>query len=103
MEDINDTLPQHDTIQNAYTSLIVNKVMAASKHSGRNFDQKAFRNKVCDYYQAIRAVDGHEVRNELDGSVVKAAHLVPKSLMSEELSYLFGVEKRCCRIPEMVS
>src|SRR5712664_3317294 len=30
--------------------------MAASKHSGRNFDQIACRNKVCDYYQAIRAV-----------------------------------------------
>lgn len=82
---------------------LVNKVMAASKHSGRDFNQKAFRNKVCDYYQAIRAVDGHKARNEkwchvlgqwLDGSVVKAAHLVPKSL----ISHIFLVsEKRCCR------
>jgi chromosome segregation ATPase len=99
-EDIDDILPQHDTIKEAYSSLIVNKVMSASRHSERNFDQKAFRNKVCEYYKAIQTIDGPKTRTRkwchvlgrwLEGSTVKAAHLVPKSLMSEELSYLFGV------------
>ena len=42
---------------------LVNKVMAASRHSGRDFNQKAFRNKVCEYYQAIQTIDGHKARN----------------------------------------
>lgn len=100
-EDLQDKAPSHSKLEDAYASLITNKVMGAmAKQTKRNFDQSGFKSKVLEYYEATRVV-GDPADNDRDlfchltgwhhHSLVKASHIVPKSLQSDELSYLFGV------------
>jgi hypothetical protein len=97
-DDLNESLPRHATVEDAYAALIVNKVMSAGIQNPRKFKQTRFADGVCEYYNAVRrSKDGtkmkwcHILADWLPADSVKAAHLVPKLLESEELSYFFGV------------
>jgi hypothetical protein len=93
-----DTVPDHSFLERAYTNIIVPRVMGAiSKQRKTKFDQSAFRKDVLQYYSAIK-ISGKNataaychLTGWADGFSIKAAHLVPKSLTGEEISYLFGI------------
>jgi hypothetical protein len=100
-DDIDEVLPQYSTIEDAYSSVLMTKIMSASskQRKGKPFDQSAFSKAVLSFYGAKRHATGGHVEKfcHLTGwqpwNHVKCAHLVPKSLESDELAYLFGVRE----------
>lgn len=97
-EDLAVEIPRYETIGDAYVSIMASKVMSATGKQKKNrFDQSAFKKEVANYYNAFRVNNTqkeaycHLLHAWLPAETVKSAHLVPKSLQSEELSYLFGV------------
>ena len=98
-DDLEENVPSHARLEDAYANIIMNKVMtAAAKQKKKKYNQSAFKKRVIAFY-------GAERDSENDGDIdslwchltgwqaladVKAAHIVPKSLESTELSYLFG-------------
>jgi hypothetical protein len=88
--------PDIALIERAYSSVMVSKVMSASaKQKKKRFDQSKFRRDVLSYYHASRDMDGSRqaychLTGWQDRENIKAAHLVPKSLHGDELSFLFG-------------
>ena len=100
-DDIDEVLPQYSTIEGAYSSVLMAKIMPASgkQRKGKKFDQSAYSKAVLSFYGAIRRTDSGLVEKycHLTGwqpeKHVKCAHLVPKSLESDELAYLFGVRE----------
>jgi hypothetical protein len=111
LADMDDELPRYENMEDAYISVIVGKVMSASKQKSSTFNQSAFKKAVLQFYGASRPSSDdsrageefchlsgwHEVKYKYDKdggkekmSPVRAAHLVPKSLQSEELAYTFG-------------
>jgi hypothetical protein len=100
-DDIDGVLPQYSTIEGAYSSVLMAKIMSASgkQKKGKPFDQRTFSKAVLSFYGAVRRPYGEPVQKycHLTGgqpdNLVKCAHLVPKSLESDELAYLFGVRE----------
>jgi hypothetical protein len=100
-DDIDEVLPQYSTIEGAYSSVLRAKIMSATgkQKKGKSFDQSAFSKAVLSYYGAVRRLDAESTEKYchllgwLPEDDVKCAHLVPKSLESEELAYLFGVRE----------
>lgn len=99
LEDLKDTAPSRETMGKAYASVIMNKVMAASK---TKFDkprylQTEFKKMICDYLHASKMDQGeeyvwcHVTAQWYLASETKTAHIVPKSLDGDEVAYLFGV------------
>ncbi|KAK2753650.1 hypothetical protein FQN55_000013 [Onygenales sp. PD_40] len=88
-----------ELIERAYASALVSKVMTATaKQKKQKFDQSKFRKDVLEYYGAARQTGAQrEAYCHLTGwwlaDDIKAAHLVPKSLSGDELSFLFGVRE----------
>lgn len=95
-EDLAEELPYYDDVATAYAKILNEKTMAASAkpEKWKKFDRKQFRRDILEFYGAERN-NGSEVYCHVLGwrisEQVKAAHLVPRSLQGEELSYLFGV------------
>lgn len=92
----NDDEPDVTFLERAYTDTIVPRVMNASANQRKsNFDQSAFKNDVLEFYEAKRE-DGL-VFCHLTGwkpvKLIKTAHLVPKCLSRDEVSYLFGAKE----------
>ena len=98
-DDMQDELPAYRTLEDAYTASLVGKIMGAcGKVKKSKFDQTRFRSDALERYNA-------KSRNEETGEElawchligwcgakrVKAAHIVPKTLESDSLAYLFGV------------
>ncbi|KAJ9286803.1 hypothetical protein DTO021C3_5535 [Paecilomyces variotii] len=84
----------------AYSSLVTDRVMSASKlklqRQGPKHNQSKYRERVIRYLQAQpheSVVWCHILGRALPRSSVKAAHIVPKSLESEQLSYFFGASE----------
>lgn len=92
-------------LEKAYASAMMNRVRIPEQltQSKRNFKmrtQNDFRQALETYYGVVRKeVDGESEQELVYCAVtqvwwlsrdVRAAHIVPKSLQSEELSYLFG-------------
>jgi len=100
-DDIDEVLPQYSTVEAAYSSVLMAKIMSASskQRKGKRFDQSAYSKAVLSFYGAVRHTDDGSVEKycHLTGWLaekqVKCAHLVPKSLESDELAYLFGVRE----------
>jgi len=100
-DDIDEALPQYSTIEDAYSSVLMAKIMSASgkQRKGKKFDQSAYSKAVLSFYGAVRHKDSGLVDKYChltgwqSGKQVKCAHLVPKSLESDELAYLFGVRE----------
>lgn len=94
--------PDSSFLDRAYASAIVSRVMAASaKQKGKSFNRSEFRARVSRFY----GIDDFIVDNPDHAGLswchvfgswedsIKTAHLVPKSLSINELSYLFGEEE----------
>ena len=89
----------------AYANSLVPRVMGSSvKQSKVRFtkhDQADFRANVLRYYDALHedlawcVITGIWMPKEL----VKAAHLVPKALSSQEVSFIFGAEEVVSKSP----
>lgn len=100
-DDLDEVLPQYSTIEGAYSSVLMAKIMSASgkQRKGKKFDQSAYSQAVLSFYGAVRHTDSGLVEKycHLTGwqheKQTKCAHLVPKSLESGELAYLFGVRE----------
>jgi hypothetical protein len=88
-----------EVIKQAFANSIVERVMTASSRQKKSkFDQASFRRSVEEFYGAVKYGEKGEklavhcaVTGWQEPSLVKAAHIVPKSLKSDELAYLFGV------------
>lgn len=102
-EEIDSKKPRFDKpgvefYERVYMNSIVPRVMGASaKQTKSNFNPKPFRSAVLKAYNASNSTtDGawcHVSHDWYDKKLVKAAHLVPKSLTDPEIGYLFGVEE----------
>ncbi|KFY24849.1 hypothetical protein V493_04993 [Pseudogymnoascus sp. VKM F-4281 (FW-2241)] len=98
-DDMDEFQPSYKTVPDAYAETMAVRIMAATgrQKKGKAFDQGAFRERVLDYYGAkMVGADGNVKKYcHLTGWQpalnVRCAHIVPKSLKSDELSYLFGV------------
>lgn len=98
-EDLAEEASSYPGLGDAYASLIMSKVMSASaKQKKSNHDQAKFRRYCLEHCQALRKFGPTNVEQAycyltgwLPPKLIKAAHLVPKSLQSERASYLFGV------------
>lgn len=98
-DDLEEILPSNVRLEDAYGKVIMNKVMAASsKKKKKKYNRSTFKKAVIAFYGA-KCDSLHD--GEIDSlwchltvwqplRDVKAAHVVPKSLESNELSYLFG-------------
>ncbi|KAI9789413.1 MAG: hypothetical protein M1816_006073 [Peltula sp. TS41687] len=88
---------QVENLQNAYIETMTARVKSATAaQSKSHFDQDRFRKDVEKHYDAVRYQGGQKeawccLTGWTESSDTKAAHIVPKSLQSQELSYLFGV------------
>ncbi|KAF3385932.1 hypothetical protein DPV78_012543 [Talaromyces pinophilus] len=92
--------PEVDFYERAYMNTIIPRVMGASaKQTKSNFNGKRFRNAVLEAYNASDPGNGdpvawcHISHDWYATKLVKAAHLVPKSLTDPEIAHLFGVEE----------
>lgn len=89
--------PSIDFLERAYSSTMATRVTgASSKQKKRNFDQAQFRKNVISYLGADKDPEhAGTIWCHLTGwhmkESIKAAHLVPKTLHGDELTYLFGV------------
>jgi hypothetical protein len=101
IEDIEDTVDKYETVEEAYTPILKNMINIARLEKkcrrARNlgFEQKKFKSAVINYYGA-RNKENNTVYCVVSGAwhpkeFVDVVRIVPKSLESEELSYLFGV------------
>ena len=97
--DLEENIPLHARLEDAYANIIVNKLTAASaKHKRKSCSRAIFKRDMIFFYGAERdSLNDGEIDLvwcHLTGwqafSSVKTAHTVPKSLESNELSYLFG-------------
>ncbi len=86
-----------ELLELAYAHTIKNRVISATgKMSHRRFKQSSFRKSLEEFYDASHVTDTGERQTwcMLTGwhppKDVKAAHIVPQSLSSEELAYLYG-------------
>lgn len=87
------------TIQHAYAKIMVNRI-SISRRSDHNLkknpEEKLFRFQLIRYYQVQEIEQGQKwcycvaTGRWWQSKDVKATHIVPKSLESEELAYMFG-------------
>ncbi|KUM59197.1 hypothetical protein ACN42_g7953 [Penicillium freii] len=84
-------------LEHAYRDAIISRVLGASaKQKGPKFDQSTFKKEVYTYYGVNEHCHPgfgwcHVLGTILPEKHIKAAHLVPKSLTSKEVSHIFGV------------
>ena len=94
-DDMKESEP-HEKLEELYTSLMCRVVMSASgkqKKTTKN-EQKHFHRACLTYYQALDEKPGFACCHLTGWDIkayVKATHIVPKSLASEELAHFFGV------------
>lgn len=94
------TEPGDGHLEQTYASTIVARAMAASSNQkkARHFNQNRFRKDMVQYYNATDPEDGssvwcHVLETYLPPAEIKAAHLVPKRLSNDEVSFLFGARE----------
>lgn len=101
LDDMDEVLPRYHTVGEAYTETITTSVMAVTSQQKKDgpSHQKTFRQGVIKYYGAEREDDEGNIQKYchltgwLNPKFIKCAHIVPKSLASDELAYLFGVRE----------
>ena len=97
-EDIDDALKAECPIEDAYAASMVGRVrLSTGKQKAQNFSQSRFKQDVLDYYDARFSDDTSKLSwchllGWYAADAVRAAHLVPKSLEEDSVSYLFGGE-----------
>jgi hypothetical protein len=97
-------MPLYSDVDEAYRNILLSKVARASGKQSRQqhkFDKSMFRRKVKEFYGSSREISDGTTTNYQSFCVLfgwlpqgstAVAHLVPKSLNSGELQYLFGVD-----------
>ncbi|CEJ59617.1 hypothetical protein PMG11_08234 [Penicillium brasilianum] len=99
--------PSREMLERAYTSSILERVMAArAKHQkDKSFNPRKFKKAVNDYY-GIHPDNGIDpgagfchILGVFNAEDIKAAHIVPKSLNGDEMAHLFGVEELVAEDP----
>ena len=97
--DLQETVPLYVKLEDAYTSIMAGKVMVVTaKQRKKELNMNAFKRRVVAFYGADTVPESDVGSGALwchltgwqAARHVKAAHIVPKSLESSELSYLFG-------------
>lgn len=102
---LRDHEPGADFLERAYANSLIPRVMRAStkqlKEKFTKHDRAVFRENVLNYYGAFDEdiawchITGYWLPKEL----IKAAHLVPKSLTVQEISFLFGANEIVSKNP----
>lgn len=100
-DDIDEALQRYPTIEDAYSSALLTKVISASKKWKKAPEQSLYAKGVLSYYDSVKPTPSENYVQKychlkaiwLDGMSIKCTHLVPKSLESDELAYLFGVRE----------
>lgn len=84
--------PSIEILERAYANTVVRKVMHATANQPKSkFNQSKFRKEVAKYYGVAEDTGYCHLTGYWESGVVKAAHLVPKSMKADELCDLFGV------------
>lgn len=83
----------------AYSNSICQNFQAGARQRKSSFDQSKFRKAAVKFYDAEQNLDGGEIaRCHLVGYCskkdVKAAHIIPKSMLDDVVEHLFGSEER---------
>jgi hypothetical protein len=84
-------------LEHVYRDAMITRVLGASaKQKALKFDQSSFRKRVYKHYGVNEHCHSgfgwcHVLGTVLPKESIKAAHLIPKSMSSKELSHLFGV------------
>lgn len=103
--DLAEEAPHRLTFDEAYSSVITSKVMNPyAEQKEHIYDRMNFEENALSYYDATKSIVDNESGTarrksycHLTGwhkeKLVKAAHIVPKSLESDEIAYLFGVHQ----------
>ncbi|KAJ5898882.1 hypothetical protein N7495_003626 [Penicillium taxi] len=112
-EDFTDTLalekrprvvgpPNEDLLERAYRDTILPRVMKASgKQKAQHFNAAQFKDEVKRYYGIENDISWcHILGMYLSPPLVKAAHIVPKSMSREELAHLFGDQDAVTTLPQ---
>lgn len=100
-DDVDEALQRYPTIEDAYSSALLTKVISASKKWKKAPEQSLYAKRVPSYYDSVKPTPSGDYAEKychlkaiwLDRMSIKCAHLVPKSLESDELAYLFGVRE----------
>ncbi|MCJ1464996.1 hypothetical protein MMC07_003611 [Pseudocyphellaria aurata] len=91
------------TLEKAYAAAMKHRVkiptqLSKAEQNLKKHTQAKFKGELERYYAAARTNDGDKsvfcavTKAWWDAKLIKAAHLVPKSLQSEELAYMFGAD-----------
>ncbi|OBT66253.1 hypothetical protein VE03_04344 [Pseudogymnoascus sp. 23342-1-I1] len=97
-DDVDEALQRYPTIEDAYSSAILTKVISASKKWKKAPEQRLFAKGVLSYYDSVRRPRPEDYVEKychlsaiwLPALDIKCVHIIPKSLESDELAYLFG-------------
>lgn len=102
VDDVDEALQRYPTIEGAYSSALLTKVISAFKKRRKVPEQSLYAKRVLSYYDSVR----HPLRKDyyvekychlsamwLPGMTIKCARVVPKPLESDDLAYLFGVRE----------
>lgn len=107
-DDIQDS-SHNKSLEGAYAVAMVNRVKIRRKKEdvSPKTVQRRFRNGILNFYDVKKVRENGErlvycvaSKEWWDAKLVKAAHLVPRSLESEELSYLFGAGTTDLSLPQ---
>lgn len=99
-EDLAEQMPLCPDIDEAYKNIIRSKIIVTPYKQPRRFNNSTFFGAVTRFYDSRRRIrHGNSVKEEyfcalfgwLHQRAMPTPYLVPKSLNSEELLYLFGV------------
>lgn len=89
-----------ELLERAYAAALAPRVRFASAKPKRpNFKHREFRTDVLKYYDALDSQEAHfwlawcHITGWWNAEAVKVAHLVPQSLTSDELNFLFGTDE----------
>ncbi|OBT91260.1 hypothetical protein VE02_00258 [Pseudogymnoascus sp. 03VT05] len=101
VDDVDEALQRYPTIEDAYSSALLTKVISASKKWKKAPQQSLYAKGVISYYDSVKpGLSENYVEKYChlnagwqDRMYVKCMHLVPKSLQPDELAYLFGVRE----------
>ncbi|OBT95023.1 hypothetical protein VE01_07433 [Pseudogymnoascus verrucosus] len=100
-DDVDEALQRYPTVEGAYSSALLTKVISASIKWKNAPEQRLYADGVLSYYKSVKPGPSGNVVEKychlnaqwLHGMCAKCVHIVPKSLESDELAYLFGVRE----------
>lgn len=101
-DDLDEALQRDSTIEDAYSSALLTKVVSQSKKRKKAPERSLFAKGVISYHDSTRRPLPKDDYVEkychlgavwLHSASIKCVDLVPRSFESDELAYLFGVRE----------